>query len=288
MHTTAIDRDNVRTTVPPEPQTWTMLQREIQAALQRPDLVTPDQLRNWVAFVDRHGDFWMRAHLARLLAETHAGDPVWGRIVMDWLYESARQRSCWTEDLIFWAVRGWRDWVFRLPKVAAGAILHPRGIAQGLAWVIQERLISPESVPDQLLHQMIQSADRRSWLDQIAVARLLARTRAGENAWGLPIVDWIQHADIDEFHHTAMLVALLIRHWPKLASSRLLHRILEQDRTRMRRVLSYAILQQWLHPEDIPSDWLDVLRMHAHPDLGTHVSLQHREETGTCVPNSCK
>ena len=288
MHTTAIRPTDPRSSAHKDPENWTTLQRDIQAALQRPDLVSAEQLHRWVAYVDRHGDFWMRTHLARLIAETHAGDPVWGRIVVDWLYESARQRSCWTEDLMFWTIRGWRDWVFRMPKVAAAAILHPRGIAQGLAWVIQERVIPPDSVPDRLLHQMIQSADRRSWIDQIAVARLLARTRSGKNAWGLPVVDWIQHADIDAFHHTAMLVALLLRHWPELASSRLLHRILEQDSIRMRRVVSYAILQQWLRPEDIPPDWLDILKMHAHPDLGTHVSLQHPGKAATCVPNSCK
>ncbi len=111
----------------------------ILQSLQNHAAATDCKLREWISQANRTDDFWVRVNLAQLLAKIHAGEEIWGRLVIAWLRKAALKKSNWTEDLVYWALKGWPQLFIKSEIGYALALLHPQALSIGLLRYLEQR-----------------------------------------------------------------------------------------------------------------------------------------------------
>ena len=243
--------------------------RDIRMAMLDPSGVTDEQLQQWVQDAERVGDQWMRTQLARLLVKTRRGHEVWGHIVLGWLYQSAKKKSWWTDELVTVMLEGWPDLFVNSSMGASVGEIHPQGVAQGLLNPIRSGQIFPRDIPNIWISRLVAAADRGSLFERHAVAEFLAEARAGENRWGLKVLEWLRRMEHSDSTWKARMVKLLIKGWPNLIASRFSLDSLNIDHEQLAQAVSIALLKGWLHKEDLPRALIHFLQHHGQQQIHT-------------------
>lgn len=122
---------------------------ELRRSTIYPNLVTTDQLQEWVTIAQTTPDFWFRTQLAQLFGELHPNEAPWGSIVLGWLVDAARRKSWWTDELLVLALRGWPQMTLESTMVLVVIDAHPLGAASGIMQAIQRRALLVDNIPSE-------------------------------------------------------------------------------------------------------------------------------------------
>ena len=151
--------------------------QEVRKALRGEEAVSDERLRTWLQVAHRARDGWLYAQLARLLVRHRSHDPTWAPVVIGWLLEAAQRKSLWTEQLVYWALRGWPAALLHSAVALMCIQFHPRGFAEGLWKAVQAGLLSPAAIPAAWLESLLQFCVNGPAGDRAVVRQVLEAIR---------------------------------------------------------------------------------------------------------------
>jgi len=151
--------------------------QEVRKALRGEEAVSDERLRTWSQVAHWARDGWLYAQLAQLLVRHRPHDLTWAPVVMGWLLEAAQRKSLWTEQLVYWALRGWPAALLHSAVALMCIQFHPRGFAEGLWKAVQAGILSPAAIPAAWLESLLPFSVNGPAGDRAVVRQVLEAIR---------------------------------------------------------------------------------------------------------------